>query len=139
VKREKPCPLKTIEALHAAGGIAILAHPYLIDETVTVDGKNVSRDHYIRRLFEHGLDGIETAYTYDKTSYKGTMTPEAIRSEVLERYGKAAAILSGGSDYHADHKKGVANPRRIGDAGVDVDYFKGHSVLTRCLEGKTLS
>ena len=50
VKREKPDPVKTIESLHAAGGIAILAHPYLIDERVVLQGQPVTRDAYIRFL-----------------------------------------------------------------------------------------
>ncbi|MCL2117849.1 MAG: PHP domain-containing protein [Planctomycetaceae bacterium] len=129
IKREKPCSVATIRSLHDAGGVAILAHPYLIDETVRLDGNAVSRDHYIRRLIDAGLDGIETRYTYDKTSYKGTMTPEAIDQEVMERYGEMVPILSGGSDYHADHKKGVANPRMIGDAGIELEYFINHPLL----------
>jgi len=129
VKREKPCPIATIRSLHAAGGVAILAHPYLIDETVKWGGESVSRDHYIRRLIDAGLDGIETHYTYDKTSYKGTMTPDAISREVIHRYGEMVSILSGGSDYHADHRKGVVNPRRIGDAGIELEYFLNHPLL----------
>ena len=135
VKREKPDPVKTILSLHEAGGIAILAHPYLIDEEVALDGAAVSRDAYIRRLIGAGLDGIETRYTYDKTSYKGTQTPEAIRQEVEARYGNAVAILSGGSDYHADHKKGVANARQLGDAGVPLDYFLSQPRLLSLCEG----
>jgi predicted metal-dependent phosphoesterase TrpH len=135
VKREKPDPVKTIQSLHAAGGIAILAHPYLIDETVTLQGALVSRETYIRRLLGTGLDGIETRYTYDKTSYKGTLSPDAIRREVEARYGQSVSILSGGSDYHADHKKGVANARQLGDAGIPLDYFLQHPVLPRLCEG----
>ena len=135
VKREKPDPVKTILSLHEAGGIAILAHPYLIDETVSLRGATVSRDVYIRGLIDAGLDGIETRYTYDKTSYKGTQTPEAIRQEVEARYGNAVAILSGGSDYHADHKKGVANARQLGDAGVPLDYFLSQPRLLNLCEG----
>ena len=136
VKREKPDPVKTIESLHAAGGIAILAHPYLIDESVALDRAEVTRDAYIRFLIEAGLDGIESCYTYDKTSYKGTMSPEMIQREVEEKYGDSVSIISGGSDYHADHKKGVSNSRRIGDAGVSLKYFVEHSVLAGFCEGR---
>jgi len=137
IKREKPCPLETIRSLHKAGGVAILAHPYLIDEEVRIGGKKVSRDHYIRRLIESGLDGIETSYTYDKTSYKGTMSPDEIRREVVESYGCAVSILSGGSDYHADFKKGVTAARMIGDAGVEIDYFAHHPLLPSLCKGAT--
>ena len=135
VKREKPCPIETIRSLHTAGGVAILAHPYLIDETVQQEGRSLSRDDYIRRLIDAGLDGIETHYTYDKTSYQGHMTPDAICQEVIKRYGKMVSILSGGSDYHADHNKGVVNPRMIGDAGVEPDYFFNHPILPTLCEG----
>ena len=135
IKREKPCPIETIRSLHSAGGVTILAHPYLIDEEVQVNGSRMSRDRYIRRLIEAGLDGIETSYTYDKTSYKGTMSPEEIRCEVIDRYGNAVSILSGGSDYHADFKKGVSPSRMIGDAGIDIDYFVSHPFLPSLCEG----
>jgi len=135
VKREKPCPLETIRSLQAAGGVAILAHPYLIDDEVAVEGRKFSRDVYIRRLIEAGLNGIETVYPYDKTSYKGTQPPEAIVVEVTERYGNLVDFLSGGSDYHADWKKGVANGRMIGDAGVNTDYFEQHPILAKYCEG----
>lgn len=135
VKREKPDPVETIRCLHAAGGIALLAHPYLIDETVTLAGQTVTRDAYLRRLIDAGLDGIEARYTYDKTSYKGTDTPDAICRAVEARYGSAVSLLSGGSDYHADHKKGVANSRQLGDAGVTLDYFHQHPALCGLLEG----
>ncbi|MCL2623636.1 MAG: PHP domain-containing protein [Planctomycetaceae bacterium] len=139
VKREKPCPMATIRSFHAAGGVAILAHPYLIDETVKREGEIVSRDRYIRRLIDAGLDGMETHYPYDKTSYKGVMTPDAISREVIDRYGDMVSILSGGSDYHADHKKGVANPRMIGDAGIELEYFLNHPLLPSYCEGVDVS
>ena len=139
VKREKPCPIATIRSLHAAGGVAILAHPYLIDETVRMEGEDVSREDYIRRLIDAGLDGMETHYTYDKTSYKGVLTPDAISREVVERYGEMVSILSGGSDYHADHKKGVVNSRMIGDAGIELEYFLNHPLLPSFCEGVDVS
>ncbi|MDR2171654.1 MAG: PHP domain-containing protein [Planctomycetaceae bacterium] len=134
VKRRKPDPVDIVRAIHDAGGIAILAHPYLIDETVTLEGKQVARDEYIKRLINAGLDGIEAVYTYDKTSYKGAQKPSEIAKEVIDRYGKMLKIISGGSDYHADHKKGTKNPRRIGDAGVDVEYFHNNKFLSSLIQ-----
>jgi predicted metal-dependent phosphoesterase TrpH len=135
IKREKPDPVRTIESLHAAGGIAILAHPYLIDETVARGGREVTRAAYIERLLEAGLDGIEARYTYDKTSYKGVLPPQAIRDEVTARYGGRVAVISGGSDYHADHKKGEANPRHLGEAGLTVEEFRSQPFLDRLCQG----
>jgi predicted metal-dependent phosphoesterase TrpH len=135
VKREKPDPVKTIASLHAAGGIAILAHPYLIDETVVLEGAEVARAAYIERLLEAGLDGIEARYTYDKTSYKGALPPQAICEEVTARYGGRVAVISGGSDYHADHKKGATNPRRLGESGLTMDEFRSQPLLDRLCQG----
>jgi len=71
VRREKINPADAIKSIHMAGGIAILAHPYLIDEVITIeDGQKMSREQYIETLIVAGIDGIEGAYTYDKTSYK---------------------------------------------------------------------
>ncbi len=79
---------------------------------------------YIERLVKAGLDGIEASYSYDKTSYKGSMTPERIEDEIRELYGKRLRFISGGSDYHADHKKGAKNARRLGERGVSIEDFE---------------
>ena len=39
-------------------------------------------------------------------------------------------MISGGSDYHADGKKGVANPRELGEGGVSFDYFRANPLLS---------
>ncbi|MDR1924095.1 MAG: hypothetical protein LBQ66_06945, partial [Planctomycetaceae bacterium] len=129
VKREKPDAAGIVRAIHDAGGIAILAHPYLIDEEAQLNGKLVPRDTYIRHLIDAGLDGIEAVYTYDKTSYKGKQTPDEIANEIIKLYSNSVKIISGGSDYHADHKKGTTNPRRIGDAGIELEYFRNNKLL----------
>ena len=123
VRREKPDPIKTIEHIHNAGGIAVLAHPYLIKDTVRHDGKEMTRFEYIDMLVEAGLDGIEGCYTYNKTSYGGTLTKEEIELQIRERYEDKVKFISGGSDYHADEKKGVENARMQGECGVTMEYF----------------
>ncbi len=126
VRREKIDPVKTIELIHQCGGIAVLAHPYLIDKEVTPEGKEtekMTRKQYIDRLIENGLDGIEARYTYNKTSYKGNKAVEQIEAEVKDLYGDKL-FISGGSDYHAGDKKGVENPREIGEAGINFIQFK---------------
>jgi len=124
VRRPKIDPLDAIDLIHKCGGIAVLAHPYLIDKEVEPEGLGkMSRLEYIERLINQGLDGIEARYTYDKTSYKGNKTPEEIEKEVRDMYGDRLKI-SGGSDYHAGHKKGIENPRRLGDAGINSKEFK---------------
>lgn len=124
VRRRKIDPVTAIELIHEAGGIAILAHPYLIDPVVQAPGvPDRERHSYIMRLFEAGLDGIEARYTYDKTSYKGSATPRQIAAEVRERYRDCSRIISGGSDYHGEQHKGVANPRTLGEQGLSLEEF----------------
>ncbi|MBP3372307.1 MAG: PHP domain-containing protein [Clostridia bacterium] len=113
IKREKIDPTKAIEMVRASGGFAILAHPHLIPE----HPRDMTRAQYIERLIDAGLQGIEAAYPYNKTSYRGTSTPEAIEREIRETY-TGRLFISGGSDYHNDAKSGSKNPRLMGEKGV---------------------
>jgi predicted metal-dependent phosphoesterase TrpH len=125
VSRRKIDPRAAIELIHRCGGVAVLAHPYLIDEEVSVPGQPVrSRARYIETLLGGGLDGIEANYTYDKTTYKGLLTPEEIAARVRQDYQARVRFFSGGSDYHADHKKGVKKLRYLGERGVSVEEFQ---------------
>jgi len=129
IKREKADPVKAVDIIHKAGGVAILAHPFLIDEYVRLQGCMLSREKYIDRLADAGLDGVEAAYAYNKTTYKGSLTCEEIEAYIRKRYGKALKIISGGSDYHNDAKKGVQNARMIGEKGITLEYFASNEYL----------
>jgi hypothetical protein len=125
VKREKPEAVDAIKLIHDAGGVAILAHPYLIDEEpVRADGTTTTREAYIETLLAAGLDGIEVDYPYPKTSYKGTLSVDEIAGRVYRTYGCRVKFISGGSDYHAEQKKGTKNARYIGEGRVAYEYFK---------------
>ena len=137
ILREKPDPVEVIRQVHRCGGIAIMAHPFLVNEPVRLPAGTMDRAAYIDRLIGAGLDGIEACYPYSKTSYGGTLTPEQIEREVLERYVDRVAIISGGSDYHADFKKGVKKEkaRNIGECGITAEYF-GQNQLLQAVLGK---
>jgi 3',5'-nucleoside bisphosphate phosphatase len=125
IPRRKIDPAEAIALIHRCGGVAVLAHPYLIDEELQRPGSPLlTRQEYIGRLIDAGLDGIEARYSYDKTTYKGTLTPEAIEEEVRRTYGPIVRFLSGGSDYHADHKKGAKVVRCLGERGLTVEEFE---------------
>jgi predicted metal-dependent phosphoesterase TrpH len=126
IKREKISPLDAISLIKKLNGIAVLAHPYLIDEEVNskVFNSKLTRDEYIAELIAAGLDGIESMYTYNKTSYKGKLTPLEIKKEIEEKFKSKVKFFTGGSDYHNDVKKGVKNPRKIGEAGISFKEFK---------------
>ena len=87
---------------------------------------------YIEKLIEAGLDGIEASYTYYKTSYSGKLTKQEIYDDIREYYGDRL-FISGGSDYHADGKKGVKNPREIGDCGITLEEFLANDRLVAML------
>lgn len=125
IGREKISPVKALEVIKKCGGLAVLAHPYLIDEEVDsrIIGK-MSRDSYIKNLINSGLDGIESCYTYSKTTYKGDKSDEEIKKEVEDKYNGKVKFFTGGSDYHNDGKKGVDNPRSLGEAGISLEEFE---------------
>lgn len=131
VQREKIDPIRAIEMIRQSGGLAILAHPHLISEKTVVAETTLTRYAYIDRLIDAGLAGIEACYTYDKTSYAGTLTPAEIEQEIRQHYQSRVPIISGGSDYHHDGLKGVANPRELGEAGITWAYFQGNPLLRR--------
>ena len=135
ILREKPDPVEVIRQVHRCGGIAIMAHPYLVNEPVLLPAGKMDRAAYIDTLIAAGLDGIEACYTYAKTSYGGNLTQGRIEREVRERYTDRVAVISGGSDYHADHKKGVdpAKARNIGECGITMEYFQQNDVLQALL------
>lgn len=133
IYREKPSAADIIHEIHRQGGIVILAHPYLVGEEVDYRGQTISRKDFIDQLIYEGLDGIEARYTYDKTSYNGKMSKYEIYSEILSLYGGRIPIVSGGSDYHADGKKGVKNPREIGECGLTESEFYRNPILAELL------
>ena len=90
VRKDTLSPTHAIEAIHHAGGLAILAHPVQLrcrneDELV----------HCVTRLQSFGLDGMETRHS-DHTSAE------------VEQYAKLAQklglLISGGSDFHGTRK-----------------------------------
>ena len=128
VKRKKPAVLDMISLVHKAGGIAIIAHPYLIDEMIQWQGERVERWTLLNALIDAGLDGMEVRYTYDKTICKDKRPREEIWDEVRGRIADRV-FASGGSDYHNDAKKGAKNPRELGECGLTMEEFLNTSKL----------
>jgi 3',5'-nucleoside bisphosphate phosphatase len=125
IRRKKINPLKAIEIIKLAGGLSVLAHPYLIDEDLRSEDTHCgSRERYIENLIDAGLDGIESCYTYSKTTYKGSLPDNQIKEIVEDKYRGRVRFFTGGSDYHNDAKKGTRNPRQIGEAGISFEQFK---------------
>lgn len=89
-----PEPAEIIEAIHEAGGIAVLAHPGFYDNFELLD-----------ELIDLGLDGVEVWHPQN--------TPE--QQEMLIKTAKQHDLLmTGGSDFHGAYN---FKPVRLGDYG----------------------
>ena len=98
VEATYPSPQETMEAIHDAGGIAVLAHPGFYDSFEILD-----------ELIELGLDGVEVWHPEN--------TPE--QQELLKKIAKKHHLLmTGGSDFHGAFN---AKPTCLGDFGPDED------------------
>ena len=85
---------EAIDAIHEAGGLAILAHPYrmkLPDQVLF---------EKIKRYKAMGLDGLECYYTH----YRKNSIQKIQKS--LQMASVLGLLISGGSDYHKDTPQG---------------------------------
>jgi predicted metal-dependent phosphoesterase TrpH len=81
VSRKRMSPEEAVELIHAAGGVAVMAHPGLVADYLGV----------LERLIAAGLDGIE---------YNHPRNPTTVRENVRALAIKHDLILTGGSDFH---------------------------------------
>lgn len=90
-----PAPEVAIEHIHAAGGLAVLAHP------VRIDLDPYERTKLIRRLADAGLDGIEAVYKRSsRAAVKG----------FRELAAKLDLFVTAGADYHGGDNEIIARP-----------------------------
>lgn len=93
----------SIEAIHAAGGVAFLAHPHLIK---LPDDK---LENFLVELKSYGLDGLEGYYTdYD----------EAMKNKFQAMAKKHGLEISGGTDFHAAMKPHIAIGKGTGNMAI---------------------
>ena len=90
----------TIKAIHDAGGIAILAHPYTVYKNrskMKYSGKEYSSFKDLAKdLLEAGLDGFE-AYRPGWQNFPGDMS---MLKQIVSGYSARELILTAGSDFH---------------------------------------
>lgn len=84
-------PKKVINAIHQAGGIAVLAHPCCCNV--------FSLDNFVKKLVSFGLDGIETCYPYDRLRGVVKFSSSKLPPKLAQKY---SLIQTGGSDEHKD-------------------------------------
>ncbi|MCC6166468.1 MAG: PHP domain-containing protein [Caldilineaceae bacterium] len=103
---------ESIAVTHAAGGVAVLAHPGSYTRVQDVDGA-------VRRMQAMGLDGLEVRYTYAQNrGHRGASAAQV--TQVVAHFRTLAQeldlIQTGGSDYHGTAKPGITP----GMAGVSL-------------------
>jgi predicted metal-dependent phosphoesterase TrpH len=84
-------PARVIDAIHKAGGIAVLAHPCCCNV--------FSLDNFVKKLVSYGLDGIEVYYPYDRLRGVIKFSSAKLPHKLAEKYN---LIKTGGSDEHKD-------------------------------------
>lgn len=82
-------PKKVIDAIHSAGGIAVLAHPCCY--------WCLSLDKFIQKLVKMGLDGVEVYYPYDRITRIVKFHSRKTVKKLAEKYN---LLLTGGEDQH---------------------------------------
>ena len=97
VAKDRIKPANVIEAIHAAGGLAILAHPAQLNYSNSAQLERIIRD-----LIHAALDGIEVYHT--------SHTRVQIR-EYMAIARRFELDIAGGSDFHGKGK-GVSRPGR---------------------------
>ncbi|MBI3995018.1 MAG: PHP domain-containing protein [Nitrospirae bacterium] len=93
VEKFRFSPQEAISAIHEAGGVAVLAHPFTLYKDTTA-----AIDPLLAGLSGIGLDGIEVIYS--------TYSPDQARY-YQELADKHHLLPSGGSDFHGAHKPGI--------------------------------
>lgn len=103
VDKERFSQKDSIEMIHNAGGVAVLAHPKYVHGG---DTRNVEK--LVKQLVDLGLDGMEVFY--------GTHSAREVRmfQKMAEKYG---LVATGGSDYHGKSKPDI-------DLGVGMGNLK---------------
>lgn len=103
VSRYRPTQEEAIEAVHAAHGVAVMAHPrfWTSDARLLADG--------LARLKGLGLDGVEAVYQANLP----LETPLHLR---LAR--EAGLAVTAGSDFHGANKNSVTLGMDVGDDAV---------------------
>lgn len=86
-------PAEVISRIHAAGGVASLAHPALL-----------GHDEWIGGLISDGLDALEAYHSEHDTT---------ATARYLAMASTSGIAVSGGSDFHGDPSHGPANPGAV--------------------------
>jgi hypothetical protein len=104
-----------IESIKNAGGVAVLAHPYLND-WVDLD----SFESFLLTLKEMGLDGVEAVYPEH---------PEATTTRYCQLASKHDLLITGGTDFHGAITPGIQ--MGVGDGSFHVPFSLYENLMAR--------
>ena len=107
--------IDAIEAIKSAGGVAVLAHPYLND-AADVD----HFEPFLLTLKDMGLEGIEAIYPEH---------PEAATAYFCQLALKHNLLITGGTDFHGTVTPGIQ--MGIGQGSFHVPYFLYERLMAR--------
>lgn len=110
VARYRPEPEEAIEAIHAAGGVAVMAHPRYWTDNSEMLKKGLTR------LKDAGLDGVEAIYQANE------------RRETVEHLMVARELgymITAGSDFHGANKPSVRLGMKVKDEAEFVAAILG--------------
>lgn len=109
VEKRRLSPRDSIELIHAAGGAAVLAHPYQLK----LESWHELEDK-VKELADYGLDGIEAIYSRHSVD-------ERERYALLAR--RFGLLVTGGSDYHGTYKPDLDVVSGLGDLRVPYELL----------------
>jgi len=109
VEKARLSPRDSIALIHAAGGVAVLAHPYQLKLSYE------DAEELVAELAELGLDGIEAVYSRHSASERTAY------SEMAARHG---LLVTGGSDYHGSYKPDISIVTGLGDLEVPYELLE---------------
>ncbi len=93
VDKVKLPPLESLKLINKVGGIAVLAHPYSLEQADIAGLEKI-----LKHLAANGLQGIE-AYYPGHTQEQTRIYTELAR--------KMDLVVTGGTDFHGDNKPGI--------------------------------
>ncbi len=83
---------EAISIIKNAGGVAVLAHPYLLERTME------NFPSFLHQLSEMGLDGVEVYYPNHSRQF---------RKQLIALAENLSLLVTGGSDYHGSIRPGT--------------------------------
>lgn len=101
VPRYKFTPEEAINLVKSVGGIAVLAHPGLIQDPAK-----------IHQIIDWGIEGLEVYYPEHTQTQRNQLLRLALENNLL---------ITGGSDFHGT---GAANRSKLGCCGIDDQHVR---------------